>query len=195
MARGSGNFARQLRSENKLWRVESLFQSGTFPPNITSAGQLPAGIPGNARKATLDAQRTFLASGVIFQTSPSSTSHSSPNPQANAAAIRNATRSEQQNYGALQNKHSASASTRSARPADPASRFVPAHATRAPGAGALSRTPPAAPADRSPLPPGKRKTARPFPPASPILPGGPEKMRRQRIPLPWVRNIDRKSVV
>jgi hypothetical protein len=64
--RGSGNFARQLRSENKLWRVESLFQSGTFLPNITSAAQLPPGIPGNARKAALDGQRTFFASGVIF---------------------------------------------------------------------------------------------------------------------------------
>src|SRR5258708_23275392 len=91
MARGSGNFARQLRSENKLWRVESLFQSGTFPPNITSAGRLPPGIPENSMKASLDAQRTlhrallswnfrgcsaaldaqrtFFASGVIFPTS------------------------------------------------------------------------------------------------------------------------------
>jgi len=43
-------FARQLRSENKLWRAESLFQSGTFLPDITSAGRLPPGIPANAGK-------------------------------------------------------------------------------------------------------------------------------------------------
>src|SRR5258708_5530227 len=90
MAGGRGNFARKLKRKKKLGGVESFFQSGTSPPNITSAGQLPPGIPANARKAALDAQRTFLASGVIFQTSPSSTNHSPPNPQATPTALRNA---------------------------------------------------------------------------------------------------------